>query len=277
MVYVLSFWVGDGVISSFNGAVRLMEFPQGMFGISLATYLLPTLSGLAAEKNYGEFRSTLRHGLGTLTFLNLIASVLLFVLAEPIVRLIFQHGRFTDAMTDRVAFALVCLAPGLVLFSTVNVLARAFYALGDTRTPMKISIACLLLNLIFAAVLVKPLQQGGLGIANTLSAIVNVCLLSYALRIKLKKLEWAELRATLAPLAVGGLLAGLAAWQSWHWWENALGHKSLMLQIGAVFAPAAAAGAIYWIVALCFKVPSAREIGHLLFHKLPFGRKIAPP
>src|SRR6202044_540773 len=100
VVYVLGFWVGNGVISSFNGAVRLMEFPQGLFGISLATYLLPTLSGLAAEKNFGEFRVTLRHGLATLTFLNLIASVLLVVLAEPIVRLIFQHGKFTDASTE---------------------------------------------------------------------------------------------------------------------------------------------------------------------------------
>ena len=77
-----------------------MELPQGMFGISLATYLLPTLSGLAAEKNYPEFRTTLRHGMGTLLFLNLIAAILLVVLAEPIVRLLFEHGKFTAASTD---------------------------------------------------------------------------------------------------------------------------------------------------------------------------------
>jgi putative peptidoglycan lipid II flippase len=260
LVYVLGFWVGNGIISSFNGAVRLMEFPQGLFGISLATYLLPTLSGLAAEKNYAEFRTTLRHGLTTLLFLNLIASVLLVVLAEPIVRLIFQHGKFTDASTLRVAFALLCLAPGLVMFSTVNVLARAFYALGDTRTPMKISIACLALNLVFAAILVKPLEQGGLGIANTLSAVVNMCLLSFALRKKLKTLEWAELRATLLPLAVAALLAGLVAWQSWHWWEGAIGHATLMRQFGAVFVPAGAAGLLYWFAAWTLKVPAAREI-----------------
>ena len=150
-----------------------MELPQGMFGISLATYLLPTLSGLAAEKNYPEFRATLRHGLSTLIFLNLIASVLLVVLAEPIVRLLFEHGRFTADSTIRVSFALICLAPGLVAFSTVNILARAFYALGDTKTPMKISIVCLVLNLILAAALVVPLRQGGLGIANTLTSCLQ--------------------------------------------------------------------------------------------------------
>lgn len=260
VVYVLGFWVGNGVISSFNGAVRLMEFPQGLFGISLATYLLPTLSGLAAEKNYAEFRATLRQGLATLTFLNLIASILLVVLAEPIVRLIFQHGRFTDASTLRVAFALKCLAPGLVMFSTVNVLARAFYALGDTRTPMKISIACLVLNLIFAALLVKPFQQGGLGLANTASAFVNMSLLTFALRKKLKTLEWAELRATFVPLVLAGLAAGILAWFGWHWWEARLGHATLALQIGAVFAPAAAAGLLYWLAAWAFKISAAREI-----------------
>ena len=77
-----------------------MELPQGMFGISLATYLLPTLSSLAAEKNYSEFRVTLRQGLGSLIFLNLIASVLLVVLAEPIVRLLFERGTFNADATD---------------------------------------------------------------------------------------------------------------------------------------------------------------------------------
>ena len=66
MVQLVALYVGPGIVASFNGAVRLMELPQGVFGISLATYLLPTLSGLAAEKNYPEFRATLRHGLGTL-------------------------------------------------------------------------------------------------------------------------------------------------------------------------------------------------------------------
>ena len=88
----IAFWVSPQIVASFNYAVRLMELPQGMFGISLATYLLPTLSGLAAEKKYSEFRATLRHGVGTLIFFNLIAAILLVVLAEPIVRLLFERG-----------------------------------------------------------------------------------------------------------------------------------------------------------------------------------------
>ncbi|MGH7980365.1 MAG: murein biosynthesis integral membrane protein MurJ, partial [Limisphaerales bacterium] len=105
-VQLIGFFVATGVVSSFNGAVRLMELPQGMFGISLATYLLPTLSGLATEKKYPEFRATLRHGLSTLIFVNVISSALLVSLAEPIVRLLYEHGKFTHDSTLRVAGAL---------------------------------------------------------------------------------------------------------------------------------------------------------------------------
>src|ERR1043166_5417512 len=94
-----SFWFDPTIVATFNYSVRLMEFPQGLFGISLATYLLPTLSGLAAEKKYPEFRATLRQGLDYLIFVNLLASVLLLVLADPIVRLLFERGKFTAEST----------------------------------------------------------------------------------------------------------------------------------------------------------------------------------
>jgi len=260
LTQTIAFWVSPHIVASFNYAVRLMELPQGMFGISLATFLLPALAGLAAEKNYSEFRTTLRHGLGTLLFANLIAAILLIVLAEPIIRLLFERGQFTAASTDRATFALMCLAPGLVAFSTVNILARAFYALGDTQTPMKISIACLVLNLILAAMLVVPLKQGGIGLANTATSIGNASLLLFALRKKLGRLEMESLRATFLPLAIAGLVAGLIAWFGWRFWEHALGHETLALKIGEVFVPAIAAGLIYGITALAFKVPAAKEI-----------------
>src|SRR5450631_3324747 len=253
LTQTISFWVGPHIVASFNYAVRLMELPQGMFGVSLATFLLPTLSALALEKNYPEFRTTLRHGISTLLFANLIAAILLVVLAEPIVRLLFERGAFNADSTERASLALICLAPGLVAFSTVNILARAFFALGDTKTPMKISLACLALNLLIAAVLVVPLKQGWLGIANTITSVVNAGLLFFALRKKLGRLEMASLRATFLPLANAGLAAGLIAWLSWRSWENVLGHETPLLKICAVFVPAIAAGTVYVIFALAFK------------------------
>jgi hypothetical protein len=95
----------------------------------MATYLLPTLSGLAVDKKYPEFRATLNKGMEHLLFLNLLAGVLLAVLAAPIIRLLFEHRMFSAGDTQDTAQALTLLAPGLIAYSLVNVMARAFYAL----------------------------------------------------------------------------------------------------------------------------------------------------
>lgn len=241
--------IDPSVVASFNYAVRLMELPQGVFGVSLATYLLPTLAGLAAEKKYPEFRTTLRHGMSWLIFANLLASVLLFLLAEPIVRLLFERGRFDEFSTNRAALALACLAPGLLAFSLVNILARAFYALGDTRTPMLISIFCLALNAIFALALIWHFKQAGLAVANTASALVNMSLLFYALRRKLKTIGLMELWRQIPALLGAAVLAGATAWMVLGWWNRQFGHEVLWQRLGEVFLPMTAATLVY--VGLC--------------------------
>jgi putative peptidoglycan lipid II flippase len=268
LISCFSFWFEPTIVATFSYAVRLMELPQGMFGISLATYLLPTLSGLAAEKKYGEFRQTLSQGLSYLSFANLIAAAIALALAEPIVRLIFERGKFGPEATHRAALALACLAPGLLMFSMVNILARAFYALNDIKTPMKTSIVCLILNLGFALWLVQRYWEAGLGIANTLSATFNVALLAYALRRKLARLGLTALVRTLAVLVPAAVLAGLVAWFLSRLWEAKLGHGTLWLKIGAVFGPGAVAVAVYWVAGLLAKVPEAREIAQLLRNRL---------
>ena len=238
------------VIAPFNYAVRLMELPQGVFGISVATYLLPTLAGLAAEKDFAAFRVNLRQALSHLLLVNLLAAVLLVLLAEPIIRLLFEGRRFGPDAT-RAAWALQCLAPSLLAYSWVNILARAFFALGDTKTPMKISVVCLGINLVLAVGLAQWFRQGGLGMANTLSSALNCGLLFYALRRKLKTLELAPLRASLAGLAAAGFAAGVVTWMIGSTWEQALGHGTVVLQLGAVFVPAGGGGGLRVIAWIC--------------------------
>ena len=273
MTQIFSFWFDPSIVSAFNYSVRLMELPQGMFGISLATYLLPTLAGLAAEKKYPEFRETLGQGLSYLAFGNLLAGAIAASLSVPIVRLIFEHGKFGPDATARAALALACLAPGLLMFSMNNILARAFYALNDIKTPMKISIFCLGVNLVFAVLLLKVFSgtgvkgEAGLAIANTLSSLINVGLLVYALRRKLARLGLRSFASTLLVLVPNALLAGVVAAGLGWLWEARLGHAGLALKVGAVFGPGAAACALYWIVALRFKVPAARDTFDLLTRK----------
>jgi putative peptidoglycan lipid II flippase len=262
-----SFWFGKEIVASFNYSVRLMELPQGMFGISLATYLLPALAGLAAAKRYPEFRQTLSQGLSYLSFANLIASAIAIVLAVPIVRLIFEHGRFGPESTHRCALALACLAPGLLMFSMNNILGRAFYALNDIKTPMKISLVCLGLNLVFAFWLVRAYREAGLGVANTLSASLNLALLVYALRRKLTRLGMTEVVRTLMVLVPAAVFAGVVAWVLSWVWERHFGQRTLTVKLGAVFVPGGIAALVYWVVALWAKVPAAHDMAALLFRR----------
>lgn len=261
------------VVASYNYAVRLMELPQGVVGVSLAVYLLTELSGLATEKKYQEFRGVLREGMLHVAFLNALATVLLFVLATPIVRLLFEHGRFHPVDTERTTFALQCLVPGLVAFSLNNIIGRAFYALGDTTTPMRIGVFCLGVNVLLVALLAVPFRQGGLGIANSISALVNTGLLVYALRRKLPRFGFGEMTAPLLRMLGLSGVACAFAWMAHRAWEAQLGHVGIWRQAGAVFLPALLASAAYLAGALALRMPQAQELVSLVSRRL--GRKAA--
>jgi len=268
----LAFWIerssGAQIVASFEYAVRLMELPQGVFGVSLATFLLPTLAGLAADKQFPEFRDNLRRGMGYLFFVNAIAAAMLMVLAEPMVRLLFEHGEFTAVSTRRASFALMCLAPSLLTYSAVNVMARAFYALGDTKVPMQISAVCLCLNIVVLLPLIfifpKELQAGALGVANALSSLLNAGLLSYALKRKMPKWEIQSLLRPLAGMLLAAVVAGGVAWFLHGQWVANLGYETVWLKIGEVFAPAIVAALVYWGITAAIGLREARDLFALI-------------
>jgi putative peptidoglycan lipid II flippase len=153
------------------------------------------------------------------------------------------------------------------MFSMNNILARAFYALDDIKTPMKISLACLGLNLGFAFWLVQPYREAGLGVANTLSESLNLALLVYALRRKLSRLGLTGLIHTLLVLVPNAVLAGVVAGALAWLWDKQLGHATLMLKVGMVFIPGGVAVLVYWLVALWLKVPAAQEMTSLALQR----------
>lgn len=268
----LAFWIerssGAQIVASFEYAVRLMELPQGVFGVSLATFLLPTLAGLAADKQFPEFRDNLRRGMGYLFFVNAIAAAMLMVLAEPMVRLLFEYGEFTAVSTRRASFALMCLAPSLLTYSAVNVMARAFFALGDTKVPMQISAVCLCLNIVVLLPLIfmfpKGLQAGALGVANALSSLLNAGLLSYALKRKMPKWEIQSLLRPLAGMLLAAVVAGGVAWFLHGQWVANLGYETVWLKIGEVFAPAIVAALVYWGITAAIGLREARDLFALI-------------
>ncbi len=258
-------------VASFNYAVRLLELPQGVIGVSLSTYLLTELSRLSADKKFPEFRAALRDGLLHLIFLNTLATVLLLALAEPMIRLLFQHGKFTEVSTQQASLALLFLAPGLIATSLTSILSRAFYALADTKTPMYIGLFCLGFNLILVLVLVGPFLQVGLAVANSISALMNCGLLTYAFRRKMPKFDLHGLVEPVGRIAALGILAGALGWAGGQAWESWVGHTGKLRQFGAVFAPALLALAAYVSLGIALRMAPALELQSTLLRRL--GRK----
>lgn len=265
----IAYFEAPEAVASFNYAVRLMELPQGVVGVSLGIYLLTELSSHAAAKDYPTFRSSLTEGLLQVIFINTLAMVVLLSLAEPIIRLLFERGAFTAASTERATFALICLAPGLVAFSINNVLARAFYALGDTTTPMRVSVFCLVIHLAIAMVLIPIFRQGGMGMASSVSAILNSALLLYAFKRKQPKFEIRHWIPNIAWIAGAGLGAGvlchfLSTWMNLRW-----GHEGLFLRSIIVFGPMTLGIAFYVTVAWCGGLRQIHELMDVVFQRKP--------
>jgi putative peptidoglycan lipid II flippase len=203
---------GTSAVSALNYAFRLMYLPIGIFGVSIATAVIPTLSRHAAKNDAAGMRDTVSNGLRMMLMLNVPATVGLVVLATPIVALIFEHGRFTPAHTAATAGALACYAPGLVGYSAVKIAVPSFYALHDSRTPALVSGATVLLNVVLNIMLVRVMGFTGLALGTAVSAMVNAALLLWLLRSRLGGLDERRITGSFVRIAAASLAMGVAAW-----------------------------------------------------------------
>jgi putative peptidoglycan lipid II flippase len=136
----------------------------------------------------------------------------LFVLSSPIVRVLFERGAFDAHSTQMTAFALQFFVIGLFAQGAYNVINRTYYALQDTKTPVKISITVVIINLILSLILIRYLQHGGLALANSLAAIVNMILAYWLLRPRLPELPEKKLFLNLGKILVASLAMGLSVY-----------------------------------------------------------------
>ncbi|MGX5174425.1 murein biosynthesis integral membrane protein MurJ [Aliikangiella sp. IMCC44653] len=179
---IASFLEADGSITWLYYSDRMLEFPLGIFAIAISTVILPSLSRQHAAKNALEFNQTLNWGLRLVFLIGLPATVGLFIMAEPIILTVFQHGEFSLESAHFTALSLKAYIVGLLGFMLVKVLATGFYSRQDTKTPVKIGIIAMLTNMLFNLILFSPLAHVGLALATAISAIVNSSLLFYNLR-----------------------------------------------------------------------------------------------
>jgi putative peptidoglycan lipid II flippase len=174
----------DGPVSWLLYAFRFMQLPLGLFGVAIGSATLPAISRSAAANNMEEFRRTLSRSLGMVFLLTVPSSVGLVVLGQSVVGAIYQTGRFQTYDTQQTAIALSCYALGLAGYSATKVLTPAFYALGDARTPMYISLISIAVNLITVITMLRFTDLGHAGLALSTSAVATVSSLALFVAIK---------------------------------------------------------------------------------------------
>jgi len=215
---VLASGLAAGSLAALNYAWLLMLLPQGVFAQAVATAAFPTFSAQAARGEQAEMRTTLSATLRAVLYLAVPAAVGLVVLRRPLVQLLFQRGAFTDASSHRVAVALALYALGLPAHSAVEIVVRAFYAQHDTRTPVAVGVAAMVLNILLSLALVALFQRlgwlplGGLALSNSLATTVEMGVLLGLIRRRLGGLEGRRLASSLLRIGLATAVMGAAIW-----------------------------------------------------------------
>jgi putative peptidoglycan lipid II flippase len=204
----------NGPVTWLNCAFRFMQLPLGLFGVAIASATLPAISRSAARGELDHFRYTLSRSLSLVFLLTIPSAVGLAVLGESMIGAIYEWGRFQPFDTRQTALALGAYAIGLAGYSAVKILAPAFYALNDSRTPMLVSLASILINVAAASTLVKVAGLGhvGLALSTSLVASFGAAFLLVFLRRRTGGLHSAALVSSVVRIAAASAAMGLVCW-----------------------------------------------------------------
>ncbi len=208
----------DGPVSWLGCAFRFMQLPLGIFGVAIASATLPAVSRSAAAGNIEEFRRTLSRSLGMVFLLTIPSSIGLMVLGQSIVGAIYQGGKFQVYDTRQTALALSCYAVGLAGYAALKVLSPSFYALGDARTPMMVSLVSIAINLGVAYTMIHTTRLGHAGLALSTSAVALFGFVAqfWLLRNRLDGIHGRELLTTVGKIVFASLGMGAVVWTSSH-------------------------------------------------------------
>jgi putative peptidoglycan lipid II flippase len=199
-----------------------MYMPIGIFSVSVATAAVPELARAAADRNNAEMRATISWALRLMLMLSVPATVGLMVLSEPIVRLIYEYGRFNSESSAIVGAALLFYAPGIIGYSVVKIAAPAFYSLQDARTPIAASLVSVATNLVLNLALNSVMGYRGLALGTAIAANVNAGLLLWFLARRIDGVDGRRVLVALLKIAVASVAMGAAAYLANGWLEQQL-------------------------------------------------------
>ncbi|MCG8405510.1 MAG: murein biosynthesis integral membrane protein MurJ [Phycisphaerales bacterium] len=251
----------EGALSAVYNAQRLYQFPLGVLAISLATAVFPTFSLFASRKDMPSLRSAVSQSLRLAIFVGLPSGLMLIILGEPIITLLFEHGRFDHDDTVRASNVLRWYGLVMTAFCCQHILLRGFYSLKDTITPMKISCWLVGLNLALNLALVWSLHEQAFGIATAITATLHVCISVWLLRRRLDgRLGAKAISLSAARTVTATAVASFAAWYAHDWIrELDLGDfGNTGIAAVRVFGPLAGAIASFFLISLILRMEEPR-------------------
>jgi len=196
----------QGSVSWLWYAYRLMQLPIGVFGVALATVSLPALSRAVVANDMPAMKGTLSATLRLVFLLTVPAAIWLAVMARPLIALLYEHGQFTALDTEMTGGALMMYCVGLPAFAAVGVLTRTFYALGDTKTPVRASFVAVGLNIGLNLLLMGPLGHLGLALATSATAIANLVQLVFFLRRRIGSIGGRQIASTIGRVLIAAAI-----------------------------------------------------------------------
>ena len=203
--------LGEGSISALNYASKLMNLPMGVFALAISTVIFPLLAEQAFQESRQELGLTLVRGLKLVLLITLPAAAGLMALKIPIVKLLFERGAFDEIATQLTADALFYFCLGMFATAMIMVVTRAYYALGDVRTPLYLGLLSIGVNIVASIIFMPSLGHCGLALANTLAAIFNAWAMYVFLKKHLPCLYLRDLARSVVKSLVGSLLTGITA------------------------------------------------------------------
>jgi putative peptidoglycan lipid II flippase len=242
---------GDGAVSWLSYAFRLMQFPIGVFGVAIATATLPSISKSAALEDIKGFRKTIASSIRLTFLLTIPSAVGLIVLGRPIIALIYEGSKFNANDTTHTTSALACYAIGLAGYSAIKILAPAFYALKDARTPMLISLLSIAINFVMNWSLVGLLQERGLALSTSAVALLNFALLYFIMQKRINGIEGRKTAVTILKIILASLVMATACWAVSRGIYQLAGDNKIAHLVNVVVSVGAGAGvfyaAAYWL------------------------------
>ncbi len=203
--------VMNGPVSWLSYAFRFMQLPIGIFGVSIASATLPRIARSAAQNDLAAFRDTLSRSIVMILLLTVPSSVGLAVLGERMIAVVYQHGKFNAFDTHQTSIALSCYAAGLASYAALRLIVPAFYALGDARTPMFVSMGSVLVNAATSFTMVRVLGLGHAGLALSLSVVslFNSLILLALIRPRIGGIRGHEILLSLGKIVLAAAVMGL--------------------------------------------------------------------